>query len=441
MQVGVDQSQAGGPSVFDMPKLESKIKGERKRVYLPDPNEIRAAYVHAIGGQSAAAGPGHPVPAWGGNWMCQGDPNILKDSNPFSDPTNCSLCRRVQQGDIMVGKCKRKFITQLVVYNTAPTGQLLQPFGIQIMAFQFADKLYKALVDAQNDWGDLKAHDLMLTCDEPSFKSWLVAVAPEVAMMMDPSYTQLVTQTWQAQARPGADLELILGRPGWTEQEITAKITEVTPASAAAAMQYQAPAIPGTPPGYGAMPPVMAPAGAPQQPMQQYAQAPPAESLYPQAGPFDQAQQVLQQPPAQQMAPPPMQAPPMGQPAPGPGMLPPPMPPTPAPQQQQMAQPQLPPPGALQAGPQDPTAYAPQPGGMAPPPVPAVPDLTAAPPVQAPAPQQPQQQMAPPPMQQPAAMPQMHAPQGQAMPGAPAEPGAPVDLQAMMATPPPPPPA
>lgn len=431
MQVGMDTEAAGsgGASVFDLPKLDPKMLNERARIWLPDPGSIRLQYVHGLGGKKAQQ-PGMPEPGWGGNWLCTGRDAVLKASNPALDPEVCFMCREHQNGNPLVAKSQRKFIVQVLRYNTDPSGNLLQPFGATLLVWQFSDKQYRALVEVANAWGDLRQHDLMLVCDNIGFKSWTLQPLPEVAFMRDASWTQLVTQVVQSQAVPGEDLERILGRGATNDQEIMAKLAEITPASMAPPVAYQAPAIPGMPPGMmpgmapqpGMMPPAMpAPAGPPAMvpPAQAaYAQAPPAEALYPPGGPFDQAQQVMGQ-----QAPPAM-----------PGMMPPPMPAAPAPAQLAPVLPGVPDlpqqnyqvPGQQLAPPAMP-APAPAPPAM--PQVPGVPDLTQPPPPAQPVPQQ----VAPPPMVPPPAAP--------AQPGAPAAPTGPTDLAALMAAPPPPPPA
>ena len=408
MQVGMDTEAAGagGASVFDLPKLDPKVLNERAMVWLPDPDSIRLQYVHALGGKKAQL-PGHPEPAWGGNWLCDGRNEVLKASSNGLDPEACFMCREHAAGNNLVGKSQRKFIVQVVRYNTDPNGSLLNPFGATLLVWQFSDKQYRLLQDIVSTWGSLRDRDLMLTCDNLGFKSWTVQPTPEVLFMRDQGWIQLITQVVQTQAVPGEDLERILGRRATNQQEIQAKLAEITPASMAPAVAYQAPAIPGMPPGMapapGVMPPPMAPAGPPAMvppPAVGYAQAPPSEALYPPGGPFDQPQQAMAVMP------------------PAPAMVPPAMPPTPPPTAQ--AGPPLP---GVPDLPQAPAPAMPQAPAPA---MPQVPDLTQPPPAPAPAPA-PAMPTAPPPMVPP-----------QAVPAAPAQPGVPTDLGALMQAPPPP---
>ncbi len=399
MQVGTT-SDTGGPSVFDLPRLDPKVANERARIWLPDPDSIRCEYAHGIGGKKAQR-EGQPEPAWGGNWLCQGRPEVLKASNV--DPEACVLCRIHRDGgpqSHLVSKPTRKFIVQALRYATSPDGSILQPFTCQLVVWQFSDKQYRTLVETQTNWGDLRQRDLMLVCDNLNFKSWQVNPMPEVGFMASPEWQQIVASVLQSQFVPGEELERIIGRTPTNDDEVLAKVAEVSPA---AAVTYQAPAIPGMPPGMGQQFPAMtAPPAQVTVP-----QMPAPATMYPAAGPFDAPATVAQVPPA-------------------PGMVPPPMPPTPPPAA--MAVPPVPDLPAPQAPPV--AAPAPAPGLPAAP-VPQVPDLTA------PAFQAPQ---APPPAAPPApglpAMPTGAVP----APGAPSAPAAqaPVDLAALMATPPPP---
>lgn len=431
-QVGVNDEHSGGPSVFDLPKLEPKQAGDRARIWIPDPARISYEYVHAIGGKSNGI-PGQPEPAWGGNWICMGDPNVLRDATPHSDPERCPMCRMVRDGVPFVGKAKRKWIVQVFRYATDPScTNPLQPFTMSLLVWQFSDKQYRKLTELQNNWGgDIRAFDLLLTADQQgySFKSWDVQNLPDIMMMRDPSWATYMQQAWATQAVDPGDLTRILGRTPTGEQEIVAKLGEITPATAAAPQAY---AVPGQAPApyVGQVPtPIAAP------PMQ----APPMAA------------------PPVPMAPPMPQAP--GAPVPtAPALQPPPMPPTPPP-----AAPAAPPlpaapppapaapvapqaaPAAPQAVPQMPVPTAP-PMPMAPA-APVAPPAPAAPPM-APAPdpsyQVPGQQLAPPPAPAapvPMAPPPVPQPGVVAQPGAPADPGATVDFGALMQAPPPPPPA
>lgn len=426
MQVGMNPDAAGGPSVFDLPKLDPKMLNERARIWIPDPGSIRLQYVHALGGKKAQL-PGQPEPGWGGNWLCTGRDEVLKNANPMLDPDACFMCREHANGNNLVGKAQRKFIVQVLRYNTDPAGNLLQPFGAVLLVWQFSDKQYRSLTEVQTSWGDIRERDLMLVCDNIGFKSWTLQPLPEVAFMRDPSWIQLVTQVVQSQAATGEDLERILGRAATNDQEIMAKLAEITPASMAPAVAYQAPPIPGMPPGMPMAPPAMAPAGPPPMvpPAQAaYAQAPPAEALYPPGGPFDQAQQTMPQ---------------------APGMVPPAMPPTPPPAQAATpplpAVPDMPQVPGQQLAPPPAAPPAPMPPA---PQVPGIPDLTQPPPAPAApaapqAPAMPLPQAAPAPAAAPVAPPPMVPPAPQTQPGAPAQPAPATDLGALMAAPPPPP--
>lgn len=453
MQAGINEGMTGGPSVFDLPKLVPTRAGDIARIWIPDPDSIACEFVHSLGGKAAQV-EGQPEPPFGGNYICLGNVEVLKASTPHSDVNNCFMCRLRKEGNNMIGKVKRKFITQVFRYATDPSGQQAQvPFQLALLVWQFSDKQYRSLHTIQQQWGPIRERDLLLQSDqqEYAFKQWAVQALPDIMLNRDPSFGQIMQQAWATQAVPPTDLERILGKTPENEQEVMAKLAEIMPV--APAQQYAQLPQPGAAPmGYPQ------PQGFPQPPQvgmappavgQPYAPAP--ETMYPQAGPFDQAQQYAQPPavgqpapmgqpgmvppampmtppPAQQAAPPLPQAPPVGQPAQAqyaPQQAPPPpaapLGAPPAPQQQYAPQqaPQMPQGAPPMAPPQMPgqAPPAPQQPQQAPPGVP-----------QMPAPQAPPQQMAPP-VTQPGAV---------AQPGAPADAGA-VDYANLLNAPPPPP--
>lgn len=407
MQAGLDDSMAGGPSVFDLPRLDPKAVNDRARIWIPDPDRISMQYAHAIGGKRMQQ-PGQPEPGWGGNWLCTGDPETLKGSTPHSDPANCVMCRMVAEGHPYVEKAKRKWLVQVFRYATDPSGaNPLQPFSMALVVWVFSDKQYRKLLDINQQWGDIRGRDLLLTSDaqEFPFKQWAVQPLPDLLITRDPSYTAYMQQAWATQAVDPSELERIIGRAASGPAEIEAKIAEITPAVAAAPGAYAQPGV--MPPGFPAAPGVP-PMAAPPAPMAPPPAAPP-----------------MPQPGASPMVPPPMPPTPAAAPAPATALPAPPMPQAPAPAPVAPPMPQAP------AAPPMPQAPAPMAPPAAPPmpPAPGVPDPSYA-----------QQAPAAPPMPgvpDPAAAPALPPTPPMAQPGAPA--AAPVvDFNALAQPPAPP---
>lgn len=441
MKTGLNDANAGGPSVFDLPKLEPKQVNERARIWIADPDRIAMHYVHAIGGKRMQQ-PGQPEPGWGGNWMCLGRPEVLGGNAPHSDPEVCGMCQMVAEGHPYIEKAKRKWLVQVFRYATDPSGaQPLQPFTMSLVVWQFSDKQYRALLEIQKQWGSIRERDLLLTSDqgEFAFKQWSVQVLPDMLVMRDASYVSFMEQAWATQQVDPDELARIVGRPG-TMAEVMAKVAEITPAVAAMydpAMMAQPGMAPGLPPGLPPAPQMPgAPMGYPPQPGQPMA-APPVPQMPAAPG----------LPPAM----PPAVAPPAPGQVPSPG-LPPAMPPTPAPAEAPGTALPVPPPGVpgAEAPPAVP-GYPQQPQYAQPPAV--APQVPQMPPAAAPAPQVPQQaqpgyppqQAVPAPMPPAAApMPPQAAPVPPAMPpGAVAQPGAPAaapvaDFSQLVAPPAPP---
>lgn len=410
MQVGINPAMAGGPSVFDLPKLEPAYKDEKARVFIPDIQRIWMGYRHGIGGQRTGAA------TFGGNWLCTGRDEVLR-ANVY-DPEACLLCRLAKderytiqtvtpQGQAVrnpiITKPTRKYVTQVFRYNADPSGMsLMQPFGAMLLTWQFSEQEYRALVTLDTAWaaqGGVTAFDLLLNAKDKGFKTWEVSILPQSFWRTDQGYVAYITESYQNGV--SNDLEALIGRKEWGEADVMAKVSEVmgggAPGMGGIAQQYGQQMQPqmGMQQPNG-MPPMQAPPGM-AQPMQVPAQQPLAQMP---ASPGVGTPQMVPPPPADITA----------------ALTQPPAPPM----QQPMAtlagvpmEAAVPPP----ALPQQPLQQAPLAPQM-----PAMPQ-------QAPAPQMPAQQLQAPPPPPAAAVPA-------AAPAAPV-----VDFAAMMNVPPPPPPA
>lgn len=348
-QIGVTTEGYGqtGPSVFDYPKLEPIHKDEFARIFIPDPNDVWTEFRHSIGGQRAAKGlpPGSPIPGWGGNWICTGRDEVMRASNPSLDPEACVSCKAHRDGDPVVDKPTRKYVTQIFRYATDPSGlQLMQPFSVALKIWLLNDKEFGSIKQIGASWGDLRRFDLLLKALSKEFKTWEVQPQPQALWATNPEWQAVVQQAYANQHIPIADLSLLIGRRATNDNEILAKIQEVKMAGQQPQGYYQPPPQgwpqPGQQaPGYfpGVMPQQQQPMYAPPAGPPELAAPPPlAGAPIPPAPLPDLGQQLQAPPPMPTMqAPPPAVAPPAQQPM----MMPPPPSVAPGAIQQPMMQP------------------------------------------------------------------------------------------------------
>lgn len=93
--------------------------------------------------------------------FCLGDIGIIQDKG--SDPVNCPLCAEAANSDI-VKPPERRFAMNVFKYTMSPGANftVAEPFGGQIVAWVFTEKLFSRLADLSTEWGGLQNNDLNL---------------------------------------------------------------------------------------------------------------------------------------------------------------------------------------------------------------------------------------------------------------------------------------
>lgn len=129
-----------------------------------------------------------------GNPRCLGNLDVLAKKG--ADVENCPVCRESAKSDI-VDKPTVRYGIHIIKYNTKPgSNQVADPFGAQLMLWAFGPKVFNTLIDFTNEWDDLRAHDLLVTCKSKQFQTMDLSVARTAEWLTSDDRKQLVKEMY-----------------------------------------------------------------------------------------------------------------------------------------------------------------------------------------------------------------------------------------------------
>lgn len=186
---------------YSYPKLKLK-KNEIARVVLLEEPEVE--YVHNIRKPKLNGG----IPAteqktrrdntqyedyvyeFVGRPICLGDFATLEAEG--SDPKRCPICEEALKSDKFSAP-QRRFALHVVKYETQPNSTTVKlPFQATTLIWSFTDKVFTKLFEFQQEWGDLRQHDLILKCENEPFQTYDISVAAKAEWMQDDDRKELV---------------------------------------------------------------------------------------------------------------------------------------------------------------------------------------------------------------------------------------------------------
>lgn len=186
------QNKGRTETALDFPRFALEKKGEKARIALFS--------VEDEGGKKSMV---EPRPE-GGYFFDLLNP--MKEDNPYvgsfeclaseeakeldqSDPDECPHCEFVVQGvgagsEPIFRRRRRKFVMPILVYRTNLSGDLMEPFSVDIKAWKFTDRYFNIITDEHEKW-DLLKHDLTLTCQIPMYQTYTISIEPDCAYRAD----------------------------------------------------------------------------------------------------------------------------------------------------------------------------------------------------------------------------------------------------------------
>jgi hypothetical protein len=206
---------------YDFPKFKLTNKGDKARITLPESPTYE--YVHTLNHpvledgvpvmqtKQTRRGEDYQVNkmAFVSRPVCTGDEGILEEKG--LDEANCPVCAYAAENPDRMKAPERRYAMHVIQYNTKKNGDLITPFGVQVKVWAFTDRYFNKIVELRKEWGDLKQRDLVLTCDNPDFAGYDIAIGAEAAYLADPKKTELVKETF-VEDNKTPDLSIFCGR-------------------------------------------------------------------------------------------------------------------------------------------------------------------------------------------------------------------------------------
>lgn len=215
------------PARQTFPKLTKLKKGEKVRIQLVDPTNIEMQFVHDLrvpvleNGEGVRDSEGKWETRFIGNPLSLGDPSIIEDKG--LDVKNCPISAFSKEHPDWVTPPRRKFALNVVQYKTRPNSfKLAEPFAVEHKVWVFTDKTFLKLQEFTEEWGDLRKHDLYITCENERFQQYDIQVAPEAAWVTE-KQVEYVMGIYNAGAEEYADLDLAIGakkEKRWIEADL-----------------------------------------------------------------------------------------------------------------------------------------------------------------------------------------------------------------------------
>ena len=211
-----NKSQTG----FDYPTLKLD-QNERARILLVE-TDPEVEYVHTLRAprvtdgrveyeeQRQKSGETVRVPRMDfvGRHICIGSFDVLADKG--LDVKACPVCEEAQRSSIVEAP-QRRFALHLIRYQTQPGSfNVGEPFNVNLLAWGFTDKVFNQIVDFSELYGEMREHDLLLTCKVKQFQQYDMMVAPDAAYMQSEARKKAVAETYRSNKCP--DLSRVIGR-------------------------------------------------------------------------------------------------------------------------------------------------------------------------------------------------------------------------------------
>ena len=235
-RVGFKAENKVATTNYDYPKLKLKV-GERARIMVGLEDPI-VEYVHTLRKPQIING----VPQFetakdrkGAEYqtnvmdfvsrpLCIGDKTVLESKG--SDPKNCPMCKLAQDHPDMTKAPQRRYAMHVIRYRTkGGTTEVATPFSVETLVWAFTDTVFNKIVDAAEEFGDLRKHDLLLgPCQAPEhFQKFDITPAAKAVWLQSEEWKKLTAQTFKENQIP--DLTIAAGsskQKQWIEEDVQA---------------------------------------------------------------------------------------------------------------------------------------------------------------------------------------------------------------------------
>lgn len=141
--------------------------------------------------------------------VCTGDAGVLDEDG--IDPKGCLMCALASRNPDAAAPPARRFATHVLRYATkGGTHSILMPFSVELLVWSFTERVFAQISDFKEEWGDLRAHDLLIECKNQQFQNYEINVAAKAEFMEDEERRNLVKRVYAEQRIE--DLSIACGR-------------------------------------------------------------------------------------------------------------------------------------------------------------------------------------------------------------------------------------
>lgn len=107
--------------------------------------------------------------------------DLLKLDENGGDPTKCVMCKMaVEKGTEYVSFPMRRFAIRILRYQTDMSGRIVgNDIRYQMLIWILDNYKYRQLRQIDQEWGDVRSHDLMVTCEGEKYQKYTINIAKE----------------------------------------------------------------------------------------------------------------------------------------------------------------------------------------------------------------------------------------------------------------------
>lgn len=112
-----------------------------------------------------------------------------------------------------LGAPSQSFASNVIVYETTSDGQpVLDNNGhpkFHVAMWKFGADKFCLLRDLRKEWGDLRKHDLVISCSDEQFQRLTIVPSPTALWLQDQAFQNIVVEAYK---RDKYDLEKLMGK-------------------------------------------------------------------------------------------------------------------------------------------------------------------------------------------------------------------------------------
>jgi hypothetical protein len=112
-----------------------------------------------------------------------------------------------------IGQPTQSFASNVIVFETTPDGTPIRDANgfpkFKVAIWKFGADKFVLLRDLRKEWGDLRKHDLVVSCSDAQFQRLTIVPAASALWLSDQTFQNMVVETYK---RDKYDLDKLMGK-------------------------------------------------------------------------------------------------------------------------------------------------------------------------------------------------------------------------------------